>query len=200
MPSKTLRCTQCRDRFSRSTMQKRPVGWFHSDECLLTYVRAVQDRARAKAELKARRLHRDEQKAVRRKHRAEKDGMRTKQEHLRDAQAIFNRWVRKRDEAAGLPCISCQRHHPGQNHCGHYRTTASCPELRFDEAQCNLQCQPCNTHLSGNILEYRKHLLIKIGQAELDRIEGYQEPNPWSIEDAKEIKAKYLRKLREFDV
>ena len=198
MPTKTLRCKQCRDYFPRSTMQKRPVGWFHSDECLLTYVRAVQDRARAKAERKARRLYQNEQKAVRRKHRAEKEHMKTRTEHLRDAQSVFNRYIRLRD--ADQLCISCQNpNFTGRYHAGHFFTTKAHPEKRFLEDNCHRQCSACNVHLSGNVLNYRQALLVKIGKARLDALESHKPLERLTIDEIQAIKSKYLKRCREFN-
>ena len=199
MPTKLLRCTGCKTRFDRSTMRKHPVGWFHSDECAYTYARTAQDRAQRRVERKAKALAVEQGKALRRQNRAEKNNMKSKSEHTRETQAVFNRYIRLRDEAAGLPCISCGRHHKGQYHAGHYRTTAACPELRFDEFNCHRQCMPCNTHLSGNILEYRRALILKVGQEEVDWIEGSHVPARYTIDDLDEIKKKYRKKAREFE-
>ena len=114
---------------------------------------------------------------------------------LKKAQASVNAYVRKRDEL--LPCISCQRHHTGQYHAGHYRSVGSAPELRFEVMQIHKQCAPCNTHLSGNLINYRINLIEKIGQDAVDWIEGPHEPKRYRIEDLKEIDREYRDKLKE---
>jgi hypothetical protein len=114
---------------------------------------------------------------------------------MKEAQQAFNAWVRARD--AKEPCISCGRHHQGQYHAGHYRTTKACPELRFEPDNCWKQCSPCNTHLSGNILEYRKKLIAKLGLERVEWLEGPHEPKRYRIEDLKEIRDTYRLKLKE---
>jgi len=123
-----------------------------------------------------------------------KEKLKTRNEWLKEAQNAFNAFIRIRD--IELPCISCGRHHTGQYHAGHYRSVGSAPNLRFDESNCHKQCQPCNTHLSGNIVLYRKSLLVKIGLEEVDRLESANTPAKWSIDEIKSIRQIYLAKYR----
>jgi hypothetical protein len=51
--------------------------------------------------------------------------------------------------------------------------------------------------LSGNLINYRRELLNRIGQAEVDRIECDNSESRFTIEDAKRIKAEYKKKLAE---
>jgi hypothetical protein len=128
--------------------------------------------------------------------KARKDKIKTKTEWLTEAQAAFNAYIRARDHGQG--CISCGTNKQGiQYHAGHYRTRKAAPQLRFDEAQVWLQCATCNNHLSGNLINYRRELLNRIGQAEVDRIECDNSEARFTIEDAKRIKAEYKAKLAE---
>lgn len=124
-----------------------------------------------------------------------RDKIKTRSEHLSDAQKVFNAYIRARDK--NQPCISCGRFHAGQNHAGHYRTVGAHPELRFNELNCHLQCSVCNNHKSGNIVEYRINLVKKIGQANIEWLEGHHEPKKYTIEEIKQIKTEYRLKLRE---
>ena len=54
-----------------------------------------------------------------------------------------------------------------------------------------------NNHKSGNIVEYRINLVKKIGAEQVEWLEGKHEPKKYSIDEIKEIKAKYKNKLRE---
>jgi hypothetical protein len=117
------------------------------------------------------------------------DSIKTKSEWLKEAQRFFNIYIRTRDES--LPCISCGRHHQGQYHAGHYRTTGSAPHLRFDENNVHKQCAPCNNHLSGNIVNYRLGLIGKIGLELLEKLESENTPKHYTIEEIKAIKVKY---------
>ncbi len=137
----------------------------------------------------------DKAKKERKVYRDSKAKLKTRREWLRDAQVAFNKFIRKRDE--NDPCISCGRHHTGQYHAGHYLSTGAHPALRFDEANCHKQCQPCNSHLSWNIARYRPALIAKIGQAEVDRLEGPHDPKKWTIPELRAIRVEYNRKARE---
>lgn len=127
--------------------------------------------------------------------RARKEAIKPRSKWLGEAQQAFNAFIRARD--AHLPCVSCGRMHNGQWHAGHYLSTGARPELRFDEANCHKQCQPCNTHLHGNLIAYRLALVDKIGQDELDRLIGPAPTRKWTVEDLKAIKAEYRQRLRE---
>lgn len=134
---------------------------------------------------------REERKAIREARKKAK----TRADHMREAQAAFNAWVRARD--AGQPCISCGRHHQGQLHAGHYRSVRSEPALRFEPDNCHLQCAPCNTHLSGNLIPYRANLIKKIGIARVEWLESHHEPKKYMIEELKRLKSDYKQKLKE---
>ena len=123
-----------------------------------------------------------------------REKLKSKTDWLNDAQTVFNRWIRVRD--IGLPCISCQRHHGGQYHAGHYRTTKAAPALRFNELNVNKQCAPCNNNLSGNVLEYRINLIKKIGIDKVEWLESEHPPAKFTIEDAKISINKYKQILR----
>lgn len=114
---------------------------------------------------------------------------------IRQAQQAFNEFIRYRDRH--LPCISCGRHHDGQYHAGHFRTTGATPELRFNEDNCHRQCAPCNNHLSGNLSAYRPALIAKIGQARFDALMGPHELPRWTRDDYIRIRDTYREKLRE---
>jgi hypothetical protein len=143
------------------------------------------------AEEKAARAKREERKSM--KERAEK--IKTRGTHLKELQAVFNQWIRLRD--AGQPCIACGRYHKGQNHAGHYRSVGSCPELRFDPDNVHLTCQPCNVHLSGNLIQMRIGMIKKIGLARVEWLEGYHEPKKYTIAEIIAMKALYRQKVRE---
>jgi len=127
--------------------------------------------------------------------RAAKERIKPKGQYTKEAQTAFNAWVRERD--AALPCISCGRHHLGKYDAGHYRTVGSNPALRFEPLNCHRQCSPCNTHKSGDIVNYRIELVKRIGADKVDWLEGPHEPKRYTIEDLKTIKADYLAKTKE---
>lgn len=155
---------------------------YASVECLTAHTRAKQAEKEQKA-IKKRNL--EFKKSV-----SDND----RSAWAKKAQTAFNSYIRARDEKD--PCISCQRHHTGQYHAGHYRTVGGHPELRFDEINCHKQCSVCNNHMSGNIADYRINLVKKIGLDNVEWIEGPHNPKKYSIEDLKEITAKYKAKIK----
>ncbi|WP_025856076.1 recombination protein NinG [Pseudomonas sp. CHM02] len=125
-----------------------------------------------------------------------KEKLKSRADHLKDTQQAFNAWIRARD--AGRPCISCGTTADVQYCAGHYRTTGSCPELRFEPLNVHLQCNKnCNLSKSGNILGYRPRLLEKIGAEAVEWLEGPHEPKKYTIEQLKAMTADYRAKTRE---
>jgi len=80
------------------------------------------------------------------------------------AKEVFHKWIRKRDD--GLGCISCGSFNEIQ--AGHFYSAGNYNHMRFLEDNVNSQCKRCNYFISGNLLEYRKNLIEKIG---IDRVE-----------------------------
>lgn len=120
--------------------------------------------------------------------------LKTKGDHTKEAQQAFNAYIRERDRHR--PCISCGTYTAGQFHAGHYRTTKAAPELRFEELNCHKQCAQCNNFDSGNIVEYRIRLIQRLGQQEVDWLEGPHEPKRYTIADLERTKAHYRAELR----
>lgn len=121
----------------------------------------------------------------------------------KQAQEAFNAWIRLRD--AHLPCISCGSRTATSWDAGHYLTTGARPELRFDEANVHRQCVQCNQHLHGNLIRYRVGLTLRVGLAEVERLEGPHPPRKLAADALKAIRddyrarAKVLKALLERD-
>ena len=131
----------------------------------------------------------------RREIKVRKEKLKSRADHLKDTQIAFNAWVRARD--AELPCISCGRHHQGKYDAGHYRTVGSNPALRFEPLNCHRQCSPCNTQLSGNIVNYRIELVRRIGAEAVEWLEGPHEAKKYTVEELKAMTAEYRAQTRE---
>jgi hypothetical protein len=136
-------------------------------------------------------------KKVRQEIRQDREALKTRQDWTYEAQKLFNKYIRMRDK--NEPCISCGRHHQGQYHAGHFRTTAAAPQLRFHEDNVHKQCSVCNNHLSANLLEYRKRLIQKIGADRVEQLENDSTIKRWTIEELQEIKRIYKNKCKELD-
>ncbi len=112
---------------------------------------------------------------------------------IKKAQISFNAWIRERD--AGLPCISCGTPDgKGKRNAGHYRPAGLHTALRFDPLNVHGQCERCNTSLSGNLIEYRKGLVVKIGADAVEKLETNYEKKRWTIEELKNICQQYKSK------
>lgn len=92
-----------------------------------------------------------------------KEDLMTLQDYFKIVQTHFNKYIRLRD--AGNVCISCQKK-PKKENAGHYFSAGTHTNVRFDEMNVHLQCEHCNTFLSGNLIEYGIHLENKIGSDE----------------------------------
>ncbi|NWE68964.1 recombination protein NinG [Pseudomonas gingeri] len=131
-----------------------------------------------------------------------KEKLKNRADHLREAQAAVNEYVRLRD--AHLPCISCEST-PNDNDlmtgsrwdAGHYRSVGACPELRFEPLNIHRQCVKCNRNLSGNAVEYRIRLVQRIGAEKVAWLEGLHPACKYTVEDIKAIKDKYRAMTKE---
>ena len=118
----------------------------------------------------------------------------TVQDWIKIAQATFNQYIRLRDK--GNVCISCQKQAKKEN-CGHFFNANNHWNVRFDEDNCHMQCEYCNTFLSGNLIEYQKHLINKIGQEKYDALDAKaRETRKFSISEIQEITRFYKEKIK----
>lgn len=172
-------CKVCKSDFTPQKMGQKVC----SPDCAISLAVSERGKAVKVAQVKDRKAD-----AVKR------DQQKSKAKWAKEAQASFNAFIRQRD--ADQPCISCGRHHQGQYHAGHYLSVGARPELRFNEFNVHKQCQPCNTHLSGNAILYRRALLAKLGVELVDALEGPHELCHYTIDHLKAIKSTYLAKAK----
>jgi len=173
-------CKVCREKFE----PVRPMQTTCSIPCALAWgVKAAEKKAKREA------LAEKKSDALRKK------ALKTRSDWMRDAQASVNGWVRWRDR--DQPCISCGTFNAIAWHAGHYYSTAARPDLRLDPANIHRQCAQCNLFLSGNLIEYRKNLPARIGQAELDRLDGPPTAVRATVEVLKAVTAEFKAKLRQ---
>ena len=179
--AKEYKCKVCGKAFIKTFSSTQKVC---SPECAIKLARDNAQKAQERAEKK--------------KQRERKAKLKSRSEWLKEAQSVFNKFIRLRDKNA--PCISCGRYHQGQYHAGHYRSVGACPELRFCELNVHKQCAPCNDHKSGNIIEYRINLINKIGVDKVVWLELQDlETKKYNIEDCKAIIKYYKAKIKELE-
>lgn len=176
---KPKKCRSCREPFK----SYQPLQIVCSPRCAMAYA-AKQAEAKREKEARARRKQTREQL----------EALKPRSKLLAEAQAAFNAWVRERD--ANEPCISCDRFHEGQWHASHYRSVGACSSLRFDPDNVHKACSPCNSHLSGNLIEYRIRLEKKIGPERLARLESAPKVRRWTDDELRKIKTDYTAATR----
>lgn len=179
MAVKQKTCKACRQRFEPT----RPMQVVCSPACAI-----------ALAERKREKQTRQDASAARKEARQAKEKAKTRGQWLKEAQAAFNAYIRARD--AARPCISCGRKHHGQYHAGHYLSVGARPELRFEPMNVWKQCAPCNNHLSGNAVLYRKALVDLIGVEMVEWLEGPHEQKKYTIEQLQAIRREYTEKRK----
>ncbi|GKX54081.1 bacteriophage lambda NinG family protein [Leminorella grimontii] len=177
-PRKEYDCPICGNKFVKMRIGQKVC---QRGQCALKFVR--QEKARK------------EEKEIRKALKARKAALKPYNDHVKATQKVFNEYIRLRD--ADFPCISCGRHHEGQYHAGHFKTTAARPDLRFNEDNVHRQCQPCNLYLSGNIDKYRPALIGKIGLKRVEALEVVPKPHRPSVEELKGIREFYRHKIKQ---
>ena len=179
------KCKACPTRFIPS----RPL----QVACCPACAQAIAQRNREKAEKRAATIER--QKA-----RAALEALKTVPQLKAEADRAFCAYIRARDKAAGHPCISSglPLDWSGNNvDAGHYRSRGAASHLRYDERNCHAQAKRENHHKGGNVVEYRAHLIQRIGLEAVEALEQDNQAHKWTRDELREIRDTYRRKLRE---
>lgn len=174
------KCAACRESFTPF----RSLESWCSPECGLVVAKA--------------RLAKQERKADRER----KQAMKRRTDWIAEAQAAVNAYVRYRDR--DLPCICCGKWADddaltgGGYDAGHYLSRGSHPHLRFD-ADRNIfrQRKACNRPGGTTAAAFRAGVIARIGLKAVEALEADQTPRKYSIEELKEIRDTYRKKLKE---
>ncbi len=169
------KCRNCEERFNpiRSTLEK----YCQKDECIRAMVCETKEK-----------LWKQNKKKM-------KDDIMTVQDYMKIAQQTFNKYIRLRDQ--GKNCISCGKK-PKKENAGHFYSAGTHTAVRFDERNVHLQCEHCNTFLSGNLLNYREKLLIKLGFEEFERLSvDAMKTRKYTREELKEVIELYKQKIKD---
>lgn len=86
---------------------------------------------------------------------------------------LFSIYIRKKnaDENGIAQCVTCgTRKHWKELQNGHYESRSHL-SLRFDETNCNVQCQVCNIWKGGNYTAYVLFMLNKYGKEHLEMLD-----------------------------
>lgn len=168
-------CKHCKEKFEPI---KKGQKYCLKDECIEVWVQEVKE------------------KNWKAKKKRMKEDLKTVTDYTRDAQKIVNQYIRLRDK--DLDCISCGADLDARNtNAGHHFSANGFPNTRFNEDNIHNQCVYCNQHNSGNLLEYRKGLIDKIGQERYDKLEAEsKEKKSYTKEELKNIIKKFKEKCR----
>ena len=198
MANSTLKCTGCKQRFPRETMQKHPCGNFCGFDCVLEYAKNRQN------SLQKQKNRKDKQR-----YKAENKTLKTL---VKEAQVPFNKYVRLRD--FWEPCISCQKsretvesehgYKPGGAwDAGHFKTRAAKPQLRFNLWNVHKQCKKCNSKnvrltAKGQTVDsnYEFNLVEKIGQEKVDYLKNNNDQSNFDREYLLRLKKIFNKKAR----
>ena len=177
-----IKCPICK----QPATQKFGLKLFCCYEHAAQWAKSSLDKRKAKEKADARKIDRQKLKSLK-----------TRSEWLKELQAVFNKFIRLRDK--GLPCVSCGHPDDGsrQRHASHYKSVGGNPALRFDLSNVNSSCSICNNYLSGNLVPYRVELIKRIGLAEVERLEGPQQPLKLTIPEIQELIKTYKQKCKE---
>lgn len=172
------KCNSCREPFTpiRSTLEK----FCQKDECLRVFVAEAKEKEWKKRKAK------------------KKEELMTLSDYVKIAQQVFNKYIRLRDKDKG--CISCGKQLDKKHDAGHYFNANNHWAVRFHPDNVHGQCVECNQWKHGNLIEYRKGLLNRIGHDGLAWLESFAtETRKYTIEELKEIIAIYKQKIKEFE-
>tara|TARA_R110000772_G_scaffold36091_4_gene86594 strand:+ start:2479 stop:3027 length:549 start_codon:yes stop_codon:yes gene_type:complete len=178
------RCKNCKELFERK--------YFNQKFCLLDpCVKAFSDFVKAQIWKK--------EKAKR-----EKD-LQTLPELIKIAQAVFNTFIRLRDK--NKDCVSCggllipNPKFSSQYDASHYYNANNHYNLRFNEDNVNASCTRCNQHLHGNLIEYRKRLIKRIGSERLAILDDYSRVlRKFTKEEIRDITSYYKEKIKKIKI
>ncbi len=189
LPKKPRKCRHCKQMFQPVRCGQNTCCY----ECSVAVADIAAERSKNRREKAGRVAEVASRKIMKLK-------LKTRGEWIKEAQAVFNAFVRTRDQLAGHNCISSGKplDWSGNNvDAGHYRSRGSAPHLRFNEDNCHAQSKQDNRYGSGNAVDYRIGLIARIGLAKVEALEADNTPRKWTIEELKAIKAEYRQKLKE---
>lgn len=113
---------------------------------------------------------------------------------LKKAEAACNEYIRARDPDI---CISCRVTYSSAWQAGHFISVGANKTLRYHEDNIHKQCIKCNMFDSSNAINYRIHLLEKIGIERVEWLEGWHPAVKMTREAAEEIEGFYRLKLKQ---
>jgi hypothetical protein len=168
-----MRCKNCKEKFEPLRFNQK---YCMNEECVSVWVET------------------EKQKQWKAKKTRLKKELMSLQDWLKLAQMTFNKYIRHRDK--GMSCISCDKP-PKKANAGHYFSQGGHSNVRFHEDNVHLQCEHCNSYLSGNLLNYQIGIEKRIGGERLIALhEQAHTTKKWTVQELNEIIETYKRKLK----
>jgi hypothetical protein len=170
-----MRCKNCKEKFE-------PIR-FNQKYCLKT------DCVKVWVELEKVKQWQTKKKIL-------KSEMKTTQDLIKDAQIVFNKFIRLRDK--NKPCVSCDKPLGAKYDAGHYFSSGGHKAITFNEDNVHGQCVACNQHKHGNLIAYQIGIQKRIGA---ERLLGLHEDahkiKKWTREELEEIILTYKTKIND---
>ncbi len=177
-----MRCKNCKELFEVKRFNQK-----YCDEIDCKAIEALKNLEKIKAK---------EVKDWNKRKREIVKGMETVQELMKIVQVTFNKFIRLRDK--GKPCISCLNDKPKKVNAGHYYSSGGHKNLTYNEDNCHLQCEFCNSYLHGNLIEYRKNLIERIGIKRVEQLDELAHvTRKYTREELRELNELYKQKIKE---
>jgi hypothetical protein len=171
-----MRCRNCKEKFEPIRFNQK---YCFKDECIRVFVEEAKSKAWKKTKKNMQ------------------ENLETIQDLVKTTQIVFNKYIRLRDKHE--LCISCKQK-PKKSNAGHYYNANNHWNVRFNEDNVHLQCEHCNTFLSGNLINYRENLLKKIGEGKFQLLEAEaNKTRKFTKEELKEIIETYKKKIKEYE-
>jgi len=167
MPTATLKCTYCKERFPREQMIKINAGNFCNDRHIAAY---AIDKAKKDREKQIARAYGNN--SGRKKGKTKKDCDNDLKTRKEAAKTACHTYIRARDR--GLPCICCGEPTGMDSQAGHWIPSGQNPQARYDEDNIHLQNLNCNYFKGGDSGNYKYNLIKKIGIARTEALEAKQ--------------------------
>ena len=168
-----MRCKNCKEQFEPVKFLQK---YCFKSECVKVWVETENTKqwTKKKSQMKA--------------------DLTTLSDYLKLTQQVVNKYIRVRDE--GLNCISCDLP-PKKKNAGHYYSQGGHSAVRFDEDNIHLQCEHCNTFLSGNLLNYQIGIEKRIGGEKLMQLQAKaHDVKKWTKEELTELIEIYKKKIK----
>ncbi len=178
------RCKNCNNKFNPRFKTTEKYCW--EVDCKVAESMAFIEKQR-----EAKRKKQNKEKAEKKKE------LMTLSDWLKIAQATFNHYIRLRD--VNQNCISCNgKLKNGNIDCGHYHSAGGHYNVRFNEDNCHSQCsRPCNKDKAGDLINYRKGLINRIGIERLEYLDSIANITcKFTIDEVKEINETYKNKIK----